>query len=663
VGYQTLFDTISEFKAEISYDLRPGIGLEEVVITGQNKPIPVDKSIYNIRLIGEQRIEQTASVNLANLLNNELNVSISNDPSTGSSLNLQGISGENIKILVDGVPVIGRLNGNIDLNQLNLNQVEHIEIVEGPMSVNYGSNALGGVVNIITKDNKYAKLQAGINGYYESVGVYNVDGYFDWKKNRHDLGLTLGRNFFNGYSSDPDSRRQEWKPKEQYFAGAMYKYSHKKLSIKNKLDIFRESLLDRSEPLPIYYIEGYDTWFYTNRLNANINTKYDFSPDNSMDLLVSYAYYSRIKNKYLKDLTTMESNLTFSEDDQDTSVFNAVVVRGVFDLGNKSEKVSFQAGIDINYENAIGKRIENEYEEIGDYAVFGSLHWNVTKRFTIQPAIRFAYNTKYNAPVVPSLNFKYEVNNTNIRLSYARGFRAPSLKELYLYFYDSNHQIEGNNELEAENSHNINFAVIQKFAFQERSSSIRITGFYNQIYNKITLVQVDPDDPLHYRYDNIGRYETLGGTLLFGFQPLDFADLQLGLSEIGRRDDYYEQEGFIYSTNATANLSIRFLQNTATFSVIYKYFGKYPTYTYNEEEEVTINYLEDYHNMDLTLLKNFFQQRLVVSTGIKNVFDNTEIQGGGGSGGAHGSSYSSLVGWGRTFFIGLKYNFSKYADR
>lgn len=185
MGFETLFDTITSSVESIDYVMKAkSFNFNEVVVTGQNKPISVDKSIYSIKLIGKKEIEQTASNNLADLLSKQANIQINNDPSLGSSLKLQGISGENIKILVDNVPVIGRLNGNIDLSQLNLSEVDHIEIVEGPMSVIYGSNALGGVINIITKKNKYARIKAGADLYYETVGVYNANGRFNWKKTK-----------------------------------------------------------------------------------------------------------------------------------------------------------------------------------------------------------------------------------------------------------------------------------------------------------------------------------------------------------------------------------------------------------------------------------------------------------------------------------------------
>ena len=119
-----------------------------------------------MKLIGKDRIESKAANNLSDILSDELGIRLSNDPSTGTSMSLQGITGENIKILIDGVPVIGRLDGNIDLSQINLDNVSQIEMVEGPMSVIYGSNALGGVINIITENNSHAQYKTSVNSYF-----------------------------------------------------------------------------------------------------------------------------------------------------------------------------------------------------------------------------------------------------------------------------------------------------------------------------------------------------------------------------------------------------------------------------------------------------------------------------------------------------------------
>jgi outer membrane receptor for ferrienterochelin and colicins len=662
MGYENYLADPGSATGVMEVRLKPSyFGLDEVVVTGQYQPVRVDKSIYDIRFIGKPRIENQAANNMAELLSKELNFKINNDPSTGSSLDLQGISGENVKILVDGVPVIGRLDGNIDLSQINLENVDHIEIVEGPMSVIYGSNALAGVVNIITSENKYARLKTGIHGYYETVGVYNLNGNLDTRFGKHGVSLAGGRNFFQGYSLVDTSRYKEWKPKEQYNANAAYSYRNEKIDLKYKVDFFKENLLDRSDPFPPYYEKGYDTWFTTTRLNNSLHLNTRLSEGNNLHLLAAHSYYDRKKVKYLKDLTTLDTILVTNPEEHDTSTFHAITARGGFNHALEGGKLDYQAGFDINLEYGTGKRMQNGKEQIGDYALFASIQWHPSQRFTFQPAMRVSYNTKYESPVTPSLNIKYALNTTTFRLSYARGFRAPSLKELYLQFYDSNHQIEGNDELVAERSHNFNLAITNNPTIASKPVEIKVKAYYNIIQDRISLVQVDPDNPLHYKNANTDHFESVGGDISVGLHPTRYLSLDGGVSYIGRKDSYYKSEEFIFSTSAISNVSIKFLKQRATASLFYKYSGKYPVHTYISDDEIALNYLEPFHNMDLNLSVRLFRQQVRLSTGVKNLFNNTSLVGiSGGTGHGGGEGVSSLVGWGRTYFLGINYYFTKY---
>lgn len=662
IGYQHFLSDPGENSGLLEIRLQPAFfGLEEVVVTGQYKPVSVDKSIYDIKFIGKHRIENQAANTMAELLSKELTFKINNDPSTGSSLNLQGISGENVKILIDGVPVIGRLDGNIDLSQINLENVDHIEIVEGPMSVIYGSNALAGVVNIITKENKFARFRTGVHSYYESVGIYNLNGNLDARFGNHGISLNGGRNFFKGYSLADTSRNKEWKPKEQYNAGAIYSYSKDGISLKYKVDYFSENLLDRSHPFPPYYEKGNDTWFNTTRLNNSLHLDKSLSGNNNIHLLVAYSYYDRSKVKYLKDLTTLESVMVTNPAEHDTSIFHSVTARGGFNHTTEEGVLDYQAGFDINTEYGIGKRINSGQEYMGDYALFSSVQWHPSEKFTFQPALRYSYNTKYKSPLTPSLNIKYQPWKTILRVSYARGFRAPSLKELYLNFYDSNHEIEGNEELIAERSHNFNLTVTSNTVIASRPLEVKAKAYYNVINDRISLVQVDPDNPLHYKNANTDHFESVGGDLTLGMHLSRILSVDAGISHIGRKDSYYETEDFVFSTSAISNITLKFLKNAGTASLFYKYSGKYPVHTFVSDEEIVLNYLEAYHNMDLNLSVKLFRQQLRLSTGVKNLFNNTSLVGiNGGSGHGGGDGVSSLVGWGRTYFVGINYYFTKY---
>lgn len=659
VGYKTLIDTLVLNSAIKTFYLDEKFyETDEVVITGQYKAVTKDKSIYSIKVIDSKKIENLASNNLSELLENQLNIKINNDPSTGSGLELNGISGENIKILIDGVPIIGRLDGNIDLSQINLEEVDHIEIVEGPMSVSYGSNALGGVINIVTKENKYASIIANIRTYYETVGQYNISGSFSKKFKKSSIKINGSRKFFSGFSLNDSLRSQTWKPKEQYNFGAYYLFQNNKTKLKIKSDYFNERLLSRGNLLPPYYEKAYDKWFYTQRINNSLNYSYIIDSANSFNLLNSYSYYHRMSNRFIKDLTTLNTQLTENREDHDTIAFKTFISRGIYNRAHKDFKFNYQLGYDFNYEIGQGKRMQNNGDEIYDLAAFSSIQWKISKKLWFQPAVRFAYNSKYKAPVSPSLNFKYSHGNSIFRFSYAKGFRAPSLKELNLLFYDSNHQIEGNSELKAEKSHNFNGFYTLNSKLFKRKMKLNLKAYFNTIQDMIALVQVDPDNLLRYKNENIGEFKNIGSELSINYLLLNSLRLNFGYGYGGRKDAAFISEDYIFSSTINSGISYRFLNNRANIIADYKYFGKNPVYTYLNNE-LTTKYSENYHNLDVIANINFFKNTLKVSAGVKNIFDNTTILQYS-SGGSHSGGGSSLVGWGRTFQFSLAYKFYKY---
>jgi outer membrane receptor for ferrienterochelin and colicins len=124
---------------------------QDLFVTGQHAPTSAKNATYKITSIDKQEILKRGVTNLREALDNQLGIDLSQDNVYGSSVSINGISGEGIKVLVNGIPLVGRIDGKLDLSQINLNNVERIEIVKGPLSVIYGSDALGGVINIITK--------------------------------------------------------------------------------------------------------------------------------------------------------------------------------------------------------------------------------------------------------------------------------------------------------------------------------------------------------------------------------------------------------------------------------------------------------------------------------------------------------------------------------
>ena len=667
MGYETLYDTLVPNEST-TLSLKPTIlNIDEVVVTAQYAPQRVDKSIYKIKVLGAQQIVKKGANTLNELFANELNIRVQQTGVLGSKMTLRGLGGEHVKFLIDGVPVIGRMDGNIDLGQLNLNNVDHVEVIEGPMSVVYGSNALGGIVNIITKENKNTRFGATIDGYVESVGVYNFNGSAYAKKKNSVFSLSGGRNFFGGYSDPDTSRAKQWKPKEQYFFDGYYIYDRKKYKVKLNTQYFDETLKNNG-PLRYPYNEtAIDNEFLTKRFTNSLDFNTKIGAYRYVQVLAAYALYNRYRRDYYNDLVHLEKYLQYA----DTTKFQDATLRSVISKSDEGSKYNYQLGFDIHYEHGEGVKIENGSQGIGDYAAFFSMKFEPIKILQFQPGIRLIYNTKYDAPLVYSLNVKWLPHELmNVRASYSRGFRAPSLKELYLDFEDINHNVKGNPDLLAENSHNVNVVFGYSHEKAKNIYGFDVDLFYNKINDLITLVPVlglnDKVPP--YTYTNIGHFVSQGFQVDVSYTLYPRLKIQAGVVETGRKyniaDSVQIEADMLYSTDFNSSITYSILKADMDINLFYKYTGKYPDYGINSQTgEWVKGYIEAFNTMDISVMKSLFNRSLQLTGGVKNMFNNTSIRGvGAGGGGAHsgGAGSNFLIGWGRTVFLKVSYVFNKY---
>ncbi len=668
IGFKPLQSTLIAGK-KYNFTLKESnVMLNQVVVTAQYSANSPEKAVHKIEIIGRKKIEAMAAVNLEDVLSNSLGIRISQDGVLGSGISLQGMSGQNVKILIDGIPVVGRLNGNVDLAQINLDNIERIEIVKGPLSVNYGTNALAGAINLITKKNPKDKFSVGASSYNESSGKYNLTGKIAFNKNKNDVVITGGRNYFDGWNDGDatfknpkpyadSSRYKAWKPKEQYFGGIQLGRTIKGLGVKYKGDIFDEMVLNRGYPRAPYQETAFDDDYKTTRLDNALFINKKLKKNQSFDFLASYNHYKRIKNTYFTNLTNLDRILTLNSGDQDTSLFNQILSRGTYANQMDSSIFSYQIGYAINIQQAEGRRIEDKRKEQGDYALYGSTEINLNN-LIVRPGIRYAYNTSYKTPLLPSLNLKYGKDKYTIRASYARGFRAPSLKELYFNFVDINHNVVGSSNLIAETSSNYNLTMAYNILHNDLIFKTELGGFYNNIKNQISLANVQGTQ---YTYVNVGSFQSLGGRFDFqmGYKHLK---LNIGGTYIGRSNNINVADApqFSYSPELRSSLLYEMKQKQLTFAVFYKYQGKLPRVVLDANENIKTNYIEDYHMADFTISKKMYKKQVVLSIGTKNIF-NVKSIASSSTGGTHSSNGSSLaVGTGRTYFISLKINLNQW---
>lgn len=682
-GCETISDTLLNRENKTYYIKTLNKELEEIVVTAQYTAGSPDKAVHKIRIIDSKTIEQRGATNLKDLFQQEMNIRISQDNILGTGMTIGGVSGENIKILIDGVPMTGRLGGNIDLSQINLSNVERIEIVEGPLSVNYGTNALGGVINIIMKKTQYERLDYGVNTYYESTGQYNADANIGYKFGKNLISLTGQRNYFDGWSQNDkffkfpkehladSSRYNEWKPKEQYMGGVHYHRNMKTFQLHLVSNFFDEKVTNKGLPRAPYNETAFDDYYHTLRFSNTANLSGMIGKDKKVNIMVAYNDYHRTKNTFFKDLTTLEESMSLNAGDQDTSRFELISSRGSFSTTKDSTKINYEIGYDFNIDNGYGQRVKNKFQQIGDYALYASAEYTPLRKIsdtkfqllTIRPGLRYAYNTAYNAPLVPSINVLYKPKERiALRASYAKGFRAPSIKELYFEFIDINHNILGNPDLKAETSDNFQLSGSYSLNAGRKFFRIEPSFYYNDIKNLITLSYIAP--PNLNSYVNIGRYLSKGMSLntSFGEQELMFTlggNIYWLHSETENEDGMSTMHG--YTPEGLASAKYQFIKTKTNVALYYKYTGKMMMYHFDENGDVQINWMGDYHTMDVTVSQPLFKRQVVLAFGVKNLLNVKYIGLSGNSHASHTGSHSAHsttmpVNWGRSFFVNIKVN-------
>ena len=648
IGFIDYLDTVSNtysvdtLKIELEKFSFP---LNEVVITAQIEALSQRDAVNNIISISKNEIEELNSLNLSELLNQQALFDIQFDPALGSSIEMQGMSGNNINILVDGIPVIGRKGGQIDISQLNLSNIEKIEIVRGPSSVSYGTNSTGGVINLITK-RRIDKNQIIFSNYFENIGLkqYNID--INKKIKTQQFNVNIGLFDFAGLSND-SLRSYDWKPKRQAFGQIMWVSKIRKNNLRFRSYYFDEKLVELgNENFPPFDGTALDNHYLTIR-NTN-DLSIDRKTENySINTFISQSATKFKRVQYLVDINSNEEENTNNLDFNSEDLFSAWHLRSEYNRLNW-DKVSLQAGIESRSDLISGSRIKSDKAITYEFSFFSKTELKLNQNIKSQLGIRVPYHSIYPAPVSPSFEMLYSRSSKlQYRASYARGFRAPTIKELFLEFIDFNHNIVGNSDLEAEYSHAFNSSIVYTpYQKDTKYIQIDIQGSLQYLNNKIDLAQIE--NTTGYTYFNISNAKYYGLNTTIDSKVSKSSKIRLGWN--------------VYKTKLNESLDPTRFQN---ISFLYKYFNsqhkfganinfKYTleitSQRYQDNELVSVKQ-EPFESINLNFNKTFIKLNSTLSLGIKNLTNLKNINSLGG--GIHSSS-ESILSWGRTFFINLK---------
>jgi outer membrane receptor for ferrienterochelin and colicins len=606
-----------------------------MVVTGAKVEENIEDTVESVEVVDSEEIASMGAKTVADVMENIPGITIFQRAQ--STVMMQGFDGAYVKALVDGIEISGDEGGATPVSLLGVAEVERIEIVRGASSALYGSDAMGGVINIITKKPEKDRLSFGSRQEFSSNIRYYGEGWLGWDTRHSSLSLGGGFDWDGGKIAQQRNAMGRY---IDFFEVPAKRQGNLRGSLvwhhgRGDLEAFgswSDSALERSSDAN----GGYE---YRNiKMEGGLKYSLSFFDTALLDGFVNYRQHSNeaIQNDYTWDSSSpyldnlyrdMEGELRFSWDPliSHSLLFGVNAKREALDSGDFSEEQS-----------------------LIQLAAFTQDTWNIgaRDRFRVVPGLRFDYRVPRNEdenPVLqftPKLSLRYDPSESLIlRLSYGMGFKAPSLKDNYWVFYHpapNDWLIRGNPNLKPEISHGFNaqadYGITEKL-------SVGAAAYYNYVVNKIETLVVDssPSEtnpagrPLTQimQYENVGKAITAGGDV-----SLRYTGKALKLSGTyspGIAKGYDEEKGeyvqltsmIPHQVNLEGSFVIPVIETTAALRINWHA----PRLTSDDNLSETPDYLMG----NFRLSKFLFGESFEVYGGIQNLFNNFHfIEGSGG---------------------------------
>ena len=464
--------------------IRDSVELEPVVVTASHTPKTLKDAPVVTRLITLHDIKIVDATNIQDMLTQEIpGLEFGFAMTQETSLNMSGFGGNAVLFLLDGERLSGETMDNTDYSRLNLDNVGRIEIVKGASSALYGSNAVGGVVNIISREN-LEPWTANANTRYNTFGN-------EW---RNGASFSFNTEKWNSQTSfqhtkiDPVDLPKAHTSKEiaielmkkaqglPYDESVLSDDSNISRLFGQKTYNIKERLTFRAtDRLTLIGRGGYffraserDTYdYHFHAYSGGLKSRYAWDAGRHLEL--SYAYDQYDKANFLPDGTR-----THDHDYSNQQHVAHALYSHSFGKNNLILGADYMHDYLTTYQFL--DNASHAQDNIDGYAQFD---WNITDRLNFVGSIRYDYfSASARKAFTERLAVVYKIPWMTLRVNYASGFRAPTLKEMYMHFDMGNmgYMIIGNPDLEPEKSHNFNLAV-------ERTNRIRNSGFLDGRYN------------------------------------------------------------------------------------------------------------------------------------------------------------------------------------
>lgn len=471
--------------------------LNDIVVTGTRTPKLLKDTPVATRLITMADIEKADATNVEDLMQEEMpGVEFSYTMNQKRHLNMNGFGGQSVLFLVDGERLAGETMDDVDFSRLDMSNVERIEIVKGAASALYGSNASGGVINIITKESR-EPWHVNLHSRFSRHNALRSGGNLSVRGSHVANSLSVNHTNVDGYKlSNGDN------PSAQVVTTT---FADRTWSVKDKLTWSPSAAVKLTGRAGYYFREITRTADSPERyrdFSAGARGLWRCGDNDNIELAYAFDQYDksdfyRIPNLDIRDYRNVQHNTrllynhTFGED-------------------------ILTAGADFTYDNLLNTNLDgnSRSQESGD--AFVQYDWRISPQWELVGALRYDYfSDNRESSLTPKVNARFKAtDDISLRASYGMGFRSPSLKEKYYNFDMAGIWIVlGNPNLRPERSHNFNLSA----EYAHGGYSVTISSYYNKIDNKLATgvphyLQGDQTQ-LYLDYINLDGYSVCGGEL------------------------------------------------------------------------------------------------------------------------------------------------------
>ena len=475
---------------ERSYTLNP------VVVTGSGHHQRLKSTATPVHVLSKQEIKEQGITTFDGALTRMMPQISMSPNSMGTFLRLNGLGNKYILILINGQKLTGDISNNVDLNRINMARVKRIEVLDGAASSLYGSDAIAGVINIITdqptRDLVSVTSDTRVSGHgllTENIAldIYKngFGSYTSFSRDRadsyriNDVEYVKGSDtetqptiapFFTGYRSNLVGQKFTYAPDEHLALNAGIDYSYKITDRPNT----RKDITG-----------GTDYEMRYKGLRWNVGGIYKFTSRNSLqaDFTVDRFRYGK---QY--DVATK----TYAIDDYVQSKKQRSMeaqLKAILGLMNNSTTI-FGADWRKDYLTATSGNINQNAYTAAAFAQHEMLFFD---RLTATVGLRLTYHETFDWHLTPKATLMYAPGNFRLRATYSAGFRAPGLDELYYHYFSVNRGkaqiIFGNKELKPEKSNYFSLNA----EYRTNLIAVSVTGFLNRINDMVIRQNIDID--------------------------------------------------------------------------------------------------------------------------------------------------------------------------